>query len=60
MNQVEKKNKVAEAALEYIENGQIVGIGSGSTVNCFINMLDKVKSKIEAVVSSSELTTKLV
>ena len=60
MNQVEKKNKVAEAALEYIENGQVVGIGSGSTVNYFINMLDKVKSKIEAVVSSSELTTKLV
>ena len=60
MNQLEKKNKVAEAALQYIENGQIVGIGSGSTVNCFIDMLDKVKSKIEAVVSSSELTTKLV
>ena len=60
MNQLEKKNKVAEAALQYIENGQIVGIGSGSTVNCFINMLDKVKSKIEAVVSSSESTTKLV
>ena len=60
MTQLEKKNKVAEAALQYIENGQIVGIGSGSTVNCFINMLDKVKSKIDAVVSSSELTTKLV
>ena len=60
MNQAEKKNKVAEAALEYIENGQVVGIGSGSTVNCFIDMLDKIKSKIEAVVSSSELTTKLV
>ena len=60
MTQLEKKNKVAEAALEYIENNQVVGIGSGSTVNCFINMLDKVKSKIDAVVSSSELTTKLV
>ena len=60
MNQLEKKNKVAEAALEYIENNQVVGIGSGSTVNCFIDMLDKVKSKIDAVVSSSELTTKLV
>ena len=60
MNQLGKKNKVAEAALQYIENGQIVGIGSGSTVNCFIDMLDKVKSKIEAVVSSSESTTKLV
>ena len=60
MTQLEKKNKVAEAALEYIENNQVVGIGSGSTVNCFIDMLDKVKPKIDAVVSSSELTTKLV
>ena len=60
MNQLEKKNKVAEAALEYIENNQVIGIGSGSTVNCFIDLLDKVKSKIDAVVSSSELTTKLV
>ena len=51
MNQLEKKNKVAEAALQYIENGEIVGIGSGSTVNCFIDMLDKIKSNIEAVVS---------
>ena len=59
MTQLEKKNKVAEAALEYIENNQVVGIGSGSTVNCFIDMLDKVKSKIDAVVSSSDLTTKL-
>ena len=40
MNQLEKKYKVAEAALQYIENGHIVGIGSGSTVNCFIDMLD--------------------
>ena len=60
MTQLEKKNKDAEAAPEYIENNQVVGIGSGSTVNCFIDMLDKVKSKIDAVVSSSELTTKLV
>ncbi|MBT3548720.1 MAG: ribose-5-phosphate isomerase RpiA [Gammaproteobacteria bacterium] len=60
MDQDEKKIKVAEAALEYIENNEILGIGSGSTVNCFIEMLDKVKSKIEAVVSSSEKTSQLV
>ena len=60
MNQNTKKIQVASAALEYIENGQIIGIGSGSTVNCLIEQLDKVKSKIEAVVSSSEATTKLV
>ena len=60
MDQNTKKIQVASAALEYIENGQIIGIGSGSTVNCLIEQLDKVKSKIEAVVSSSEATTKLV
>lgn len=60
MNQDQKKNKVAEAALDYIENGQIIGIGSGTTVHSLINKLETVKSKIEAVVSSSELTTKMV
>lgn len=60
MNQDQKKNKVAEAALDYIENGQIIGIGSGTTVHALINKLETVKSKIEAVVSSSELTTKMV
>lgn len=60
MDQNTKKIQVASAALEYIQNGQIIGIGSGSTVNCLIEQLDKVKSKIDAVVSSSEATTKLV
>ena len=60
MNQDQKKNKVAEAALDYIESGQIIGIGSGTTVHALINKLENVKSKIEAVVSSSELTTKMV
>jgi len=60
MNQDQKKNKVAEAALDYIESGQIIGIGSGTTVHSLINKLETVKSKIEAVVSSSELTTKMV
>ena len=60
MDQNTKKIQVASAALEYIENGQIIGIGSGSTVNCLIEQLGKVKSKIDAVVSSSEATTKLV
>jgi ribose 5-phosphate isomerase A len=60
MNQDEKKAAVAAAALDYIENGQIVGIGSGTTVHALINQLSKVKNKIEAVVSSSELTTKMI
>ena len=60
MNQDEKKAAVAAAALDYIENGQIVGIGSGTTVHALINQLSRVKNKIEAVVSSSELTTKMI
>ena len=60
MNQDEKKATVAAAALDYIENGQIIGIGSGTTVHALINQLSRVKNKIEAVVSSSELTTKMI
>ena len=60
MNQDEKKMRVAEAALDYIEHGQIVGIGSGTTVHALIKQLTKVKNKIDAVVSSSEVTTQLI
>ena len=60
MNQDEKKVRVAEAALDYIEHGQVVGIGSGTTVHALIKQLTKVKNKIDAVVSSSELTTQLI
>ena len=42
MNQDEKKIKVAEAGLEHIETGQIVGIGSGTTVHALIEKIDKV------------------
>jgi len=44
MNQDEKKMRVAEAALDYIEHGQIVGIGSGTTVHALIKQLTKVKN----------------
>ena len=60
MNQDEKKYEVAKSALNYIESGQVIGIGSGSTVNSLISQLDKVKSKIDGAVSSSEYTTKLL
>lgn len=60
MNQDEKKYKVAEAALEYVESGQVIGIGTGSTVNCLISLIDKIKPKIDGVVSSSKNTTKLL
>ena len=60
MNQDEKKYEAAKSALNYIESGQVVGIGSGSTVNSLISQLDKIKSKIDGAISSSEYTTKLL
>ena len=60
MDQDDKKNLVAEAALDYIQSRDILGIGSGSTVNKFINLLGSVKNKIEACVSSSQKSTELL
>ena len=60
MDQNSKKHKVAESALDLIENGEILGIGSGSTVNILIEYLHKVKNKIENIVSSSVKSTKLL
>lgn len=51
------KKNAAIAALEYIEAGTILGVGTGSTVNFFIDELAKVKHKIEAAVSSSKQST---
>jgi len=53
MDQVALKKSVAEAALDYIEPGMVLGVGSGSTVNCFIDALKGVKGKIEGAVASS-------
>lgn len=57
MSQDDKKKRAAEAALEYIEPGMIVGVGTGSTVNHFIDALAGVKGKIDGAVSSSEAST---
>jgi len=54
LSQDEMKKQVAEAALEYVESGMIVGIGTGSTANHFIDGLAKMKGKIEGTVASSE------
>lgn len=51
------KRKAAEAALKYIDGVSILGVGTGSTVNHFIDILASFKSKIEGAVSSSEGTT---
>ena len=60
MDQNTKKHRVAESVLKFIDNGEILGIGSGSTVNILIELLPKVKNKIQSVVSSSINTTKLL
>ncbi len=53
MNQNEMKKAVAEAALEYVEAGTIIGVGTGSTANCFIDALADIKNKIDGTVASS-------
>ena len=50
----QKKQLVAEAAIEFIEPGWVVGVGTGSTANCFIDELAKMKYDIDAAVASSE------
>ncbi|MBK2125851.1 ribose-5-phosphate isomerase RpiA, partial [Fangia hongkongensis] len=57
-SQDEMKLKVAQSALEYITPGMNVGVGTGSTVNYFIDELVKIKSKINLTVSSSEESTR--
>lgn len=54
MTQDELKKAVAKAALEYVEAGSIIGIGTGSTANHFIDYLADIKHKIDATVASSE------
>ena len=51
------KRQAAEAALAYIENDQIIGVGTGSTVNHFIELLAPRKHRIRGAVSSSEAST---
>jgi ribose 5-phosphate isomerase A len=56
MNADEMKKMAAKEALEYVDGG-IVGVGTGSTVNHFIDYLATIKHKIEGAVSSSEVST---
>jgi len=58
MTQDEMKKAAAIKALEFIENDTIVGVGTGSTVNFFIDALASMKDKITGAVSSSEESTK--
>ncbi len=56
MSQDEKKQAVAKAALEYVETGTIVGVGTGSTANHFIDRLAEIKHRIDGTVASSRAT----
>lgn len=58
MNQNEMKKAAGWAALDYVEPNTIVGVGTGSTVNHFIDALGSIKSDIEGAVSSSEESTR--
>ena len=55
-----QKQRVAEAAVDYVQPYSVLGVGTGSTVNCFIQALAASGKEIEAAVSSSEATTKLL
>jgi ribose 5-phosphate isomerase A len=59
-NQNTLKKQVAEAALAYVPEGSIIGVGSGSTINFFIEALGALKHKIEGAVASSEKTAQLL
>lgn len=54
MNQNELKQATAEAAIAFIPDNCIVGVGTGSTANYFIDALAKIKSRIEGAVASSD------
>jgi len=58
MSQNEQKRQAALAALEFIEPGCVLGVGTGSTVNYLIDALPDIKNHIQAVVSSSLESTR--
>jgi ribose 5-phosphate isomerase A len=55
-----QKEQVAQAALKFVRSDMILGVGTGSTVNCFIEALAASGIRLEAAVSSSEATTALL
>jgi ribose 5-phosphate isomerase A len=56
MTQDELKQAVARAAIQYVPHGEIIGVGTGSTANFFIDELGKIKDRIKGAVASSEAT----
>ena len=60
MNQDQLKQLVGEAALAFVQPNTIIGVGTGSTVNCFIRALSQLPFKVTQAVSSSEASTVLL
>ena len=60
LSQNQQKKAAAEAALSYVEDNTIIGIGTGSTTNFFIAALAKIKHRIEGTVASSEASAQLL
>jgi ribose 5-phosphate isomerase A len=56
MSTENQKKMAAQAALDYIKNGSVIGVGTGSTTEFFIDALATVKNKIDAAVASSVKT----
>ncbi|MBT7880367.1 MAG: ribose-5-phosphate isomerase RpiA [Gammaproteobacteria bacterium] len=54
MSQDQQKRAAAIAALDFIEPGEIIGVGTGSTTNFFIDALASVKGKVDGVIASSQ------
>lgn len=60
MDASEKKRNAAKAAMDFIEPGTMLGVGTGSTVNYLIEMLPEIRDKIDRIVSSSKASTALL
>jgi ribose 5-phosphate isomerase A len=60
MNQDQLKALVGQAALAHVVRGELVGVGTGSTVDQFIKALAGIKNEIKGAVSSSERSTALL
>ncbi|VTM25612.1 Ribose-5-phosphate isomerase A [Stutzerimonas stutzeri] len=60
MNQLEMKKIAAQAALQYVKADTVVGVGSGSTVNCFIEALGALKNQIKGAVAASKASEALL
>jgi len=57
MDQQQKKLLAAKAALDYVLPGSVVGVGTGSTVNEFIDLMPSISDRIETIISSSRQST---